>query len=429
MNVGYPVSRAESHGPIAVIDVETTGLFPHRHDRVVEIAAVVLDERGVIEREFVSLVNPSRDVGPSSIHGLASADIIHAPQFGEIAGALVETLQGTVAIAAHNVRFDRQFLLNEFERIDADVPELYSVCTMELAGGGSLGHCCDCYGVTRDGNAHHALGDARAAARLLAALLPDSSKLKDDIGRRIPIRWPTVTRPQKALVTREASRHRQAQPPSYLQRLMGRAHLAREPVATEGSMMAYAAVLDRVLEDRHISDAEGDSLVEMATQWGLNDDQIHFCHRHYLRQLVIAALADGVVPDAERRDLRVVAKLLGQDRSDLDATLRDAQCELATAPASPPEQRSVPTALGGKRVCFTGEHQCTLNGKPISREMASALATSAGLDVVDNVSRKLDFLVLADPESQSGKARKARAYGVRILHEAVFWKTIGIGVD
>ncbi|MCE9592114.1 MAG: hypothetical protein K8S99_16530 [Planctomycetes bacterium] len=51
-------------GPIAVIDVETTGLFPFRHDRVVELAVVVVRTDGQVEREFVSLLNPTRDIGP-----------------------------------------------------------------------------------------------------------------------------------------------------------------------------------------------------------------------------------------------------------------------------------------------------------------------------------------------------------------------------
>ena len=47
---------------------------------------------------------------------------------------------------------------------------------------------------------------------------------------------------------------------------------------------------------------------------------------------------------------------------------------------------------------------------------------------MDCVTKKLDLLVLADPHSQSGKAKKARQYGIRILHEPVFWKAIGVAV-
>lgn len=36
---------------IAVIDVETTGLSPWRHDRVVEIAIVVISPDGMVQTE------------------------------------------------------------------------------------------------------------------------------------------------------------------------------------------------------------------------------------------------------------------------------------------------------------------------------------------------------------------------------------------
>src|SRR3970040_2523920 len=114
--------------PIAVIDVETTGLFPFRHDRVIEVAAVVIRGDVGIEREFISLVNPRRDIGPSSIHGLTSEDILHAPQFAEIAALLLDVLSGTVAIAAYNVRFDRQFLESEVSRLGWQLPDFFNIC-------------------------------------------------------------------------------------------------------------------------------------------------------------------------------------------------------------------------------------------------------------------------------------------------------------
>ncbi|GII59244.1 hypothetical protein Pth03_76330 [Planotetraspora thailandica] len=67
----------------AVIDVETTGLRPFWHDRVVEVGIVHLDPAG----EWTTLVDPERDLGPQHIYGITAADIRHAPTFGEIAGA------------------------------------------------------------------------------------------------------------------------------------------------------------------------------------------------------------------------------------------------------------------------------------------------------------------------------------------------------
>ena len=68
------------------------------------------------------------------------------------------------------------------------------------------------------------------------------------------------------------------------------------------------------------------------------------------------------------------------------------------------------------------------NGQPMTRDVAEELATAAGLTVADSVTKKLDLLVVADPHTQSGKAKKARQYGVRVLHEPVFWRAVGVEV-
>jgi len=67
---------------LAVLDVETTGLWPQRHDRVSEIAVVRLRAGGRLTEKYVTLLNPGRDLGPTQIHGITARDIIDAPQFG-----------------------------------------------------------------------------------------------------------------------------------------------------------------------------------------------------------------------------------------------------------------------------------------------------------------------------------------------------------
>lgn len=138
---------------IAVIDVETTGLLP-KTDRVVEIAVVVLKANGTKAHEFTTLVNPKRDVGPTRIHGITSADVVRAPTFDGVLGHIAEAIDGCVAIAGHNVRFDRTFVAREFERCSAEFPECWEIDTMRVAGGGSLAACCEEFGVRFDGFDH-----------------------------------------------------------------------------------------------------------------------------------------------------------------------------------------------------------------------------------------------------------------------------------
>jgi DNA polymerase-3 subunit epsilon len=56
--------------PWAVVDVETSGLYPNS-SRILSIAALRLDPSGRPEgRPFTSLVNAGCDPGPVHIHGL-----------------------------------------------------------------------------------------------------------------------------------------------------------------------------------------------------------------------------------------------------------------------------------------------------------------------------------------------------------------------
>jgi DNA polymerase-3 subunit epsilon len=75
--------------------------------------------------------------------------------------------------------------------------------------------------------------------------------------------------------------------------------------------------------------------------------------------------------------------------------------------------------------------QSRIKGELITRDVAETLAEQAGLVVVvaNSVTKKLVLLVVADPNPQSGKAKKARQYGTRVLADSVFWRMIGVMVE
>ena len=413
---------------ISVIDCETTGLNAARSDRIIEIAAVVIDTSGTIAREFVTLVNPGRDVGKTSLHGISASDVAEAPAFHDIIGHLTEVLDGTTALAAHNVGFDYRFLRSEFARAGASTPPVSTLCTMRLSGGGTLECCCRDMGIQFDRHsAHSALEDARAAARLLARLCEDGMLDLAELTALRPTRWPTITSAKAPPLSRTGARDAAAVPPSYIQRLL--AHAGPFPVIDihESIAIEYLGTLERALEDRRVDMAEGEALVSLARTLGLVGDAITSLHDGYFERRIAAALDDGVVTTNERRDIDAVGRLLGFD----DEHVRD-----ALARNDPKRSRHTPAtgtrrgpSLSGKRVCFTGESVCSYQGQPLSRELAAELASSAGLEIADSVTKKLDVLVVADPHTQSGKARKARRYGTRIIHEPVFWQMLGIDAE
>ena len=143
------------------------------------------------------------------------------------------------------------------------------------------------------------------------------------------------------------------------------------------------------------------------------------------------ALGDGVISESERRDLHKVAYLLGYSTTELDGIIEKASRILSQEPTrvQPTLEPRRGEQLSRTQVCFTGEFQCRHAGMAITREMATEFALNRGMIVVETVTKKIDLLVVADPLSQSGKAKKARKYGIRIMHEAVFWKALGIEVE
>jgi DNA polymerase-3 subunit epsilon len=106
---------------VAVVDTETTGLFPGGHDRMVEVAALLLDYQGNLVDSYETLLNPARDLGPTHIHGIRAEEIISAPSFEEIAGDLVSFLSRASLLVGHNVFFDVRFIEAELRRIGIDI--------------------------------------------------------------------------------------------------------------------------------------------------------------------------------------------------------------------------------------------------------------------------------------------------------------------
>ena len=186
---------------------------------------------------------------------------------------------------------------------------------------------------------------------------------------------------------------------------------------------AYMELLDRALEDRRLTDRESDTLTYTAIEWGLNADRVRLAHVQYFDAVLDAALTDGVITDRENCDLQLVGSLLGISPDTLERRITGAEHRHAAAPIQPSD------SLAGLSVCFSGALVGRINGEPITRDDAHRLAEEARLDVNANVTRKLNLLVVADPDSQSGKARKARLLGTRIMAEAVFWPAIGVTVD
>jgi len=78
------------------------------------------------------------------------------------------------------------------------------------------------------------------------------------------------------------------------------------------------------------------------------------------------------------------------------------------------------TDIRGKSICFTGKLY------NFTRNQARAMALNAGMNIHETVTSYLDYLVMADPNSTSTKACKARKYGVKLISEDDFLKMMDL---
>jgi ATP-dependent DNA helicase DinG len=99
-----------------VIDVETTGNSPKKGDRIIQLAAVVIENGKVAER-FSSFVNPLKPIPLfiEQLTGISNEMVKDAAPFEEIAEK-VSALLSDAYFVAHNVHFDLSFIQEELER-------------------------------------------------------------------------------------------------------------------------------------------------------------------------------------------------------------------------------------------------------------------------------------------------------------------------
>ena len=186
----------------AVLDVETTGLSPEE-ERIIEVGVVILDPRGVELGSFSTLVDPDRHPGPTHVHGISGEMLEGAPTFTSIQPFLAHQLSGRVVVG-HNVDgFDLAFLRAECRRaggeslVPGDVPtvDTWQVAQRHLGSvcGAGLADCCTHFGLRWDDH-HHALGDARITASLLASMRAevgdDTLQLAAVLDRARGSEWP-----------------------------------------------------------------------------------------------------------------------------------------------------------------------------------------------------------------------------------------------
>ncbi len=163
-----------------VFDLETTGLDPRKGHRIIEIAAVRI-ENGIVKTDtpFESYVNPERPIPAeaSQVNKITDAMVIDAPTIVSVLPQFLSFASGSVLVA-HNALFDMGFLTVEKEFCWGYVELPECLCTMKLSQAlfpHEFRHNLDALSLRLKlpfpANRHRALPDVLLAAQALTKMM------------------------------------------------------------------------------------------------------------------------------------------------------------------------------------------------------------------------------------------------------------------
>jgi DNA polymerase-3 subunit epsilon len=315
--------------PIAVVDLETTGLSPGG-DRIVEIAVVRIEPGQQPALVLDTLVNPGLPISATEIHGISDRDVIDAPSFTQVAGDLASALTDSV-FASYNVYFDVQFVQAELTQVGINnfPPHLCLMYMRPLLGLGpkcSLTDACEAHGITYS-RAHQAASDAMVSALLWQIYTPllatrgiltfgDLAKLKSykftKSFSESPLDRDIVATLQSA--TRLKSRTQGT-----------RVHTERQPQVDRTHALAeYWDALTAALADLTVTSAEIHYLQEKRRTLSLTVDELQGLHARALSGIRAGLRQDKVISPSQAQILQgliVALRQLGWAPSDSEDEL------------------------------------------------------------------------------------------------------------
>ena len=115
-----------------VLDTETTGLEVKQGHRIIEIGAVLVNNRVKSDQHFHSYLNPQRSIDEKAyeVHGISLESLEDKPLFEEVAEDFIQFVEGSTLVI-HNAPFDLGFLNNELKLASSKYPKLEEICEVE----------------------------------------------------------------------------------------------------------------------------------------------------------------------------------------------------------------------------------------------------------------------------------------------------------
>jgi len=171
-------SFAAAVGPLAVVDLETTGLADDPEAEILEFGAVLIEAGQPQLGLMQCLVRPRHPLPRvvEQLTGLTDDDVAEAPRIAEVAGRLAAALEGRTLVA-HNAEFERRFLARFVAPALSDARYLDTLDLLALTHPDARDLRLESFTRRLLGTdeRHRALDDALDATRLLARVARGAS--------------------------------------------------------------------------------------------------------------------------------------------------------------------------------------------------------------------------------------------------------------
>ena len=213
--LSFDLSSSWRDLPLAVVDVETTGLDVETC-RVIEVG-IVRFEKGQVAERWGQLIQPGCPIPEkvTEITGIKGEMLEGKPTFRDLKWEIYGRLRDRIVVA-YNADFDMGFLQNEMTRVGIGLPELpvfdplvWARQLMPTERSHRLGRVADKLGVDLS-QAHRAEHDAEATGKIL---LRFADKVPMELGQLLRDQKSWKEAQDKAFAERRAARKAKAPAP------------------------------------------------------------------------------------------------------------------------------------------------------------------------------------------------------------------------
>lgn len=406
----------------AVIDTETTGLNIWHNDRIIEIGVVLLNESLQITGMYETVLNPERDLGLVSLHGIDGLIASEGASFKDIMHSLASLLHDRV-IVGQNVKFDVGMIECEYkkENLFPDCGE--PIDTLQIAkslrlpvSNHKLETLCRHFGVPLlDG--HQAMADAIATAQLFVAMIaqhrPQLYAAPADF-RGSP-QWDNFS----AWKTRFEIHGKLAQP-AHLEDAVSRLHDSALDLPQK-SIDEYLKTMHVSLLNGRFSVRERNAMEALMNRLSLTKSHVIDLHEEYIFMLICKNLAkynNSWQESYITEHIAVASSFTGVKKHTVDDLLQQTLQQNHLIVPTAEKLNSYFSLKQGDAFTVTGEDF------EYSKEHWVDSLKEQGLIYKDSTTKASKLVIASDPYSLSSKAVTARKYGIPVLNESTVNKML-----